>query len=278
VGLNVPKHLTKVWRVVRIPVLVYLGVCLVLWRLENSMVFQPTTAKQGWEPAPIPEIEDVELTSGDGTRIHAWFCPHPTATHAVLYCHGNAGNLSHRGGSIIKLRDILQASVLIFDYPGYGKSGGRPTEKGCYLAAEAAYDWLTTAKRFAGRNVLLYGGSLGGAVAMDLAARKPCRAVVLVKAFTSAPDVGAGMFPWLPVRWLMRNRFDNLAKLGACQVPVFIVHGDADSVVPYAHSLRLFEAANEPKGFLSLPGHDHNDFLPADFFVALNAFLDKHCK
>ena len=263
-------------RIFLILVLSYMGVLLVLWLLENSLVFKPTTAGEDWEPPVVAETEDVELQSADGTKIHAWWLPCKGADHALLYCHGNAGNLSHRGGSIAKLRELLKVHVLIFDYPGYGKSGGKPTEQGCYNAAEAAYLWLTDNRKIDGKNIILYGGSLGGGVAVDLATRKPHRSVVLVKTFTSAPDAGASMFPWLPVRWLMRNRFDNLAKIKSCKRPVFIGHGTGDTLIPYAHGLSLFAAANEPKAFVSLQGSNHNDPLPAEFFTELRTFLEKN--
>src|SRR5438309_882638 len=115
------------WRVLRVLVLAYLGVCAVLWLLENSLVFKPSKAEDDWEPARLADIQDVDLFCADGSRLHAWWLPCPGAQQALLYCHGNAGNLSHRGGSIAKLRDFLKVHVLIFDYPGYGKSAGRPT-------------------------------------------------------------------------------------------------------------------------------------------------------
>jgi fermentation-respiration switch protein FrsA (DUF1100 family) len=264
------------WRCLRVLVLAYLGVCGVLWLLENSLLYRPSQAADDWVPAPLVDIEDVDLAATDGTPIHAWFLPCPGADQALLYCHGNAGNLSHRAGSIAKLRDFLKLHVIIFDYPGYGKSGGRPTEQGCYLAADAAYTFLTEARKIQPQKILLYGGSLGGGVAVDLAARKPHRGLVLVKTFTSAPDAGATLFPWLPVRWLMRNRFDNMAKIKDCKGPVFIGHGTLDTLIPFTQGKRLFEAANEPKQFFALVGDDHNDPLPLEFFTALRAFLENN--
>jgi fermentation-respiration switch protein FrsA (DUF1100 family) len=264
------------WRVLRVLVLAYLGVCGVLWLVENSLLYRPSTAQDDWEPVPFADIEDVDLTAADGTRIHTWFLPCPGADGALLYCHGNAGNLSHRGGSIAKLRDLLKVHVLIFDYPGYGKSGGRPTEQGCYLAADAAYAFLTDKRQIQAPKILLYGGSLGGGVAVDLAARKAHRALVLVKTFTSAPDAGANLLPWFPVRWLMRNRFDNMAKIKNCTRPVFIGHGTRDTLIPFTQGKRLFEAANEPKQFFTLEGDNHNDPLPLEFFATLRAFLEKN--
>ena len=139
----------------------YLGILVVLLLLENWMLYRPATAAQDWLPPPSSDVRDVDLTSADGTRIHAWWYPHPQAKGAVLYLHGNAGNLSHRGGSVAKLREQFGESVLIIDYPGYGKSEGKPSEKGCYAAAEAAYAWLTKEQKIDPEQIILYGGSLG---------------------------------------------------------------------------------------------------------------------
>lgn len=251
----------------------YLGVILVLAFLENWFVFFPTSAKTDWQPAPPgSDIKDIELTSADGTRIHAWWWPVKDSSGAVLYCHGNAGNLSHRGPTVEKIGTLLGESVMIFDYPGYGKSSGKPSERGCYQSADAAYQWLIDQKIDPAK-IVIYGGSLGGGVAVDLASRKKHRALVLAKTFTSLPDVGQHLHPWLPVRWVMRNRFDSLGKIGQCTSPVFIVHGTADSLVPSEQGERLFAAANEPKQFMSVEGGDHNDPLPAEFFQKLKVFL-----
>ena len=171
------------------------------------------------------------------------------------------------------LRHQIGESVLIIDYPGYGKSSGSPSEAGCYAAADAAYDWLTKTQGIAGEKIVLYGASLGGGVAVDLASRKPHRALVLIKTFTSAPDVGQHTLPWFPVRWLMRNRFDSLSKITLCKQPIFIAHGDADRIVPFSLGERLFQAAKSKKMFYRLPGADHNDPLPLECYLALKDFL-----
>jgi hypothetical protein len=245
----------------------------VLLALENFLLYPATTAARHWQPPPDPRIRDVELQSADGTRIHAWWYPCEGATGAVLYCHGNAGNLSHRGLALQQWQRELGESVLIFDYPGYGKSGGSPSEAGCYAAADAAYDWLTQEQKVPPERLLLFGKSLGAGVAVDLASRRPHRALVIVKAFTSAPDVGQGIYPFLPVRWLMRNRFDNLAKIGNCPRPIFVAHGTTDELIPFAHGERLFAAAPEPKCFLAMPGCCHNDPFTSEFWPRLRQFL-----
>ncbi len=262
-------------RGLRIAACVYLGVLLVLLAFENSLVYHATRASVDWQPPPSSEVRDVELTTTDGTRIHGWWYPKEGADGAVLYLHGNAGNLSHRGGSMAEIRTVLDTSVLLIDYPGYGKSGGSPSEAGCYAAADAAYDWLTKEQKVPPGRVILFGASLGGGVAVDLASRRDHRALVLVKTFTSMPDVAQRLYPWLPVRWLMRNRYESLAKLGQCRRPVFVAHGTTDLLIPFGHGERLYAAANEPKHFFPMPGVDHNDSLPAAFFPELRAFLAK---
>ena len=266
-----PLHWSR--RLLRIIAVSYLGVLLVLLAFENALLFRPTRAAEDWGSPPNARVQDVDLQTADGTAIHAWWCPVEGAQGAMLYCHGNAGNLSYRSAQIAAWQYQLKESVLIFDYPGYGKSAGKPSEAGCYAAAEAAYDWLVQTAEVPAERILLYGGSLGGAVAVELARHRPHRALVLLSAFTSIPDMAQKQFPWLPARWLVRNRFDNLAKIGQCTRPVFIAHGDCDGLVPYAHGQRLFAAANEPKVFFTRQGCGHNAPPGQDLFDALRRFL-----
>jgi hypothetical protein len=261
------------WRLLKMAVVVYFGVIILLMFLENRLVYRPLKDNEDWQPAPRPEIQDIEITSSDGNRLHAWWLPHAKNQEALLYFHGNAGNLSHRGQSIVKLHDWLETSVLIIDYPGYGKSTGSPSEAGCYAAGDCAFRWLADAQKIHPEKITLYGGSLGGGVAINLAHQNPHKALVLIKTFTSAPDVGKSLYPWLPIRWLMRNQFDNLGKIGQCRKPVFIAHGTSDSLVPYDHAQKLYQAANHPKFLYSIDKADHNDRMPDDFFPRLKQFL-----
>src|SRR5262249_20051937 len=157
------------------------------------------------------------------------------------------GNLSHRGALMAALRSHLGRSVLAYDYPGYGKSDGEPTEPGCYAAGEAAYRWLTDERKVPANRILLLGESLGGGVAVELASRFDHEALVLVFSFTSLPAAARCHYPWLPCGLLMSNRYDNLSKIGRCHRPVFITHGTADEIVPFRQGEELFAAANEPK-------------------------------
>jgi fermentation-respiration switch protein FrsA (DUF1100 family) len=244
----------------------------VLQALENSLVYHPVGADE-WEPPPSPAVEDVELSTTAGTRIQGWWLPRRGTNHVALYLHGNSGNLSWCGAAVHEVSEQLDVSVLIIDYPGYGKSGGTPSEAGCYAAADAAYAWLTDKQHVPPDHLLLFGVSLGGGVAVDLGSRLPHRALVLVKTFTSVPDVGKGYYPWLPIHWLMRNRFDSLRKLDCCRQPIFITHGTADNLIPFSHGERLYHAAHEPKHLLRLEGAAHNGDLPPVFFAELRAFL-----
>ncbi len=289
---SAPEPKSALWhqtwvRVVLYLLCAYVGLAVMLMFLENRLLFHPTTVGQSWidPPAapsgrtrPMPTITDVTLTAKDGTKIHAWWCTSKDAKGAMLYCHGNAGNLSHRGVSIIKLHDILGVSVLIVDYPGYGKSAGSPSEAGCYAAAEAGYDWIIGEQKIPAQKVLLYGASLGGGVITEVACKRDHRALILVKTFTSVPDVASEMFWWLPVptRVLVRNRFESKNKLKSCNRPIFIGHGTTDEIIPYSHGERLFASANEPRQFHTMHGAGHNDPLPAEFFAELQAFLAKH--
>jgi len=249
----------------------------VLRFLENRFLFYPVRAAEGWvEPPPELGARDIELTSSDGNRLHAWWCV-PEGWQpdhgAVLYSHGNAGNLSHRGEGLRRWQVLLGQAVLIYDYPGYGKSTGQPDEAGCYAAAAAAYSWLVHEAQLPPSRILLYGGSLGAAMATEVALRQPARGLVLVAAFTSFPDMAQLHFPWLPMRWLVCNRLDNLAKIGQVTVPVFIAHGTEDRLIPFQHGERLFAAARKPKQFFPMPGLDHQHTPGPDFYAALQHFL-----
>jgi fermentation-respiration switch protein FrsA (DUF1100 family) len=243
--------------------------------VENSLVYHPahTCVQEESLPEAAPRIS---LHSADGVAISARWFPYAGARGAVLYCHGNAGDLDGRAREVCALGRTLGESVLLFDYPGFGQSAGRPDEAGCHAAAEAAYDWLVGQRAVRPEDVLIYGESLGGGVAVHLAARRPHRALILVRTFTSLPDVAQGLCPWLPVHWLMSNRFNNLEEIGRCRQPTFIARGEADRLIPFAHGERLYAAADGPAFLFTLRGADHNDPLGPDFYAALRTFLQAH--
>jgi fermentation-respiration switch protein FrsA (DUF1100 family) len=254
--------------------LVYVGVVVVFWFLERRLVFQPASATGSWNDPVAPDTQDVSFALDDGTQIHGWWLPPASpGAGAVLLAHGNGGNLSHRGQLAADLHRTLGAGVLLFDYPGYGKSDGMPTETGCYDSAEAAYRWLTDAAKIPANRIVLMGESLGGGPAVELATRHDHRALVLEFTFTSLPAAAKYHYPWLPTGWLMQTRFDNLAKVGRCHRPVFIAHGTDDRVIPFSHGQALFAAANEPKEFLKLDDCGHDCALGDRLCVPLAKFL-----
>ena len=223
------------------------------------------------------DYEAVTLQTGDGVRLSAWFVPHPAPRATLLFFHGNAGNLSHRIESIRLFHD-LGLSVFIIDYRGYGQSEGSPTETGTYRDATAAWDYLVDERRIAPQEIVIFGRSLGGAIAAELASRTRPAALIIESAFTSVPNMAARLYSWLPVRWLSRYRYDTGAKLASITAPLLIAHSADDEVIPYAQGRRLFELAREPKRFLELRGAHNGGFLVnrEGYARAVDAFLREY--
>jgi fermentation-respiration switch protein FrsA (DUF1100 family) len=242
--------------------------------IERSFIYQPTRVVDASPIPPDIHAEDISLRLPNSTPIQARWFPKEMTQGAILFCHGNAGNLIDRTNMVVQLREAAGQSVLIFDYPGYGRSKGEPSEESLYASADAAYDWLTQQKGVDPTQVIILGESLGGGVAVDLASRRPHRALILVKTFTSMPDMAQSMLPWLP-RSLVSSRFDNLAKIASIQRPVLIVHGTADRTIPIIQAEKLYAAAHDPKQFVPLPNADHNDPLGPDFYQALTTFVNR---
>lgn len=244
---------------------------------EYHQVYHPSRTMDATGLELDPAREDVYFATADGVKLNAWFYParaNPAPRQEVfLLCHGNAGNISHRLGQYAALLE-LGVSVLAFDYRGYGRSEGRPSEPGTYADAQAAYGWLRE-KGFPPRKIIVLGESLGGGVATELAAREPVGGLVLMSSFTCVADVGRELFPWLPVKWINTIKYDTCGKLPRIHVPLLILHSRSDALMPFHHAQRNFAAANEPKMLWELAG-DHNDILFADrqkFISGIEAFL-----
>ncbi len=201
--------------------------------------------------------EEVWLAAKGGPQLNAWFLPAKAEGLTLLFCHGNGGNISHR---LEKARRLigLGLNIFLFDYAGYGQSEGRPSEQATYRDAEAAYAHLVETRGIPPEKIVLYGESLGAAVAVELALRRPCRALILESPFTSTVAMGEHLLPWLPVRFMVRTRYDNLAKIPRVKVPLLILHSPDDDIVPYAMGRALYEAARSEKKFIELKG-GHND-------------------
>ena len=252
----------------------YLLIVVVMMFLEKAFIFFPDRYPIGdWRPAGLA-VEDAWFEAADGTRLHGWYVPHEDPRAAVLFCHGNAGNVTNRSEMLQILNGRVGVSVLIFDYRGYGRSEGRPDEPGVLADARAARAWLAGREQIGETDVVLLGRSLGGAVAVDLAARDGARGLVLEGCFSSIPDVAAYCYPWLPVRRMLRTRLDAAGKIGDYHGPLLQSHAGADSIIPIRLGRRLFEAAGEPKRLITLAGFDHNDPPPMWYYDELAEFLD----
>jgi hypothetical protein len=191
-----------------------------------------------------------------------------------MFCHGNAGNVALWADALRTLHGRMGVTVMGFDYRGYGRSEGVPSEAGVLADARAARTWLAQRAGIDEHQVVLMGRSLGGAVAVDLAA-DGARGLVLESTFTSMPEVGHVALPWLPVRTLMRTQFNSLAKIRSYRGPLLQSHGTADRLIPFAMGRQLFAAANEPKQFIAIPGGDHNDPQTEEYYAALREFLGR---
>ena len=237
---------------------------------QASMLYLPDLPSRQLDASPDDiglEFEDVWLEASDGVKTHGWFVPGGSGRTA-LYFHGNAGNISHRLYTIQQLHE-LGLSVLIVDYRGYGRSEGKPLEKGLYKDAEAAWTYLTSVRGIADKDIVILGRSLGASVAAWIAARNAPAALIVDSAFTSVPDVAADVYPWLPVRLLSRFQHATGSYVVEADAPILVVHSRNDEIIPFHHGESIFAAANEPKTFLELRG-GHNDA----HFTSESIYLD----
>jgi pimeloyl-ACP methyl ester carboxylesterase len=242
--------------------------------IDERLLFFPAKYPDGdWQPEGL-NYSGVLFTAVDGVRIHGWYCPCENPRAVVLYAHGNAGNITHRADVLRLLQRRLRATVLIFDYRGYGRSEGVPTVEGILNDARAARTFLARQAGINESDLVLIGNSLGGAVAVQLAAEKRPRALVLENTFSSLKDIAAHHYPALA--WLVSAKKLNSSELIASYSgPLLQCHGDADRTIPFTLGEKLFAAANDPKQFVKIPGGDHNDWLPDEYYSKLDALLGK---
>ncbi len=235
-------------------------VALLLWgcgsALERSLIYHPMRRLESHPGAYGLLYEDVAFQADDGVWLHGWLVPGRTRW-TLLWAHGNAGNISHRLENLKEIHERLGLSVFIFDYRGYGRSEGHPSEEGLYRDAHAALAMLGARADLDPGRVIYFGRSLGAAVAVELAVHRSPAAVILETPFLSVPAMANHTLPG--IGYLFRSRYDSLAKIGRLRVPLLILHGDQDEVVPLVHGRRLFETAPEPKTFYAIPGAHHND-------------------
>ncbi len=255
----------------------YLALVLLIYVGQSRMVYFPDKQLSNTPAMFGLDYSSVSIATADGETLHGWWVPVSDAKGTILFFHGNAGNISHRI-NYLTMFSRLGYNTLLFDYRGYGQSSGTPSESGTYVDAEAAWQHLTATQKIAPEQIVLFGESLGGAVASWLAAREKPGLLVLASTFTSVPDLATQIYPFLPVRWISRFDYNTLESLQSVTCPVFIAHSPQDEIVPFQHGQRLFQAASEPKHFLTLEGGHNNGFIfmqPA-WQKALGAFMDQH--
>lgn len=282
------------WRIARIVILLCAGLVILLMAFEDKLIFFPAKYPEGFwsvenipagEGEIIPRIEDSHFKSADGVSLHGWYCTPqkksaggfvPVSSDMVLlWFHGNAGNITHRFDMISGLME-LPVHVFIVDYRGYGKSGGSPSERGLYLDARAAWDHLTAERGIPANRIVVLGKSLGSAPAVDLASKVEPAGLIVQSGFTSAPDMAATIFPFLPSA-LLRTKMDSVGKIANVACPKLFIHSPIDEVVPYKLGRRLFDAAPEPKQFYEVARASHNETYIVGgkaYFQTLRAFID----
>jgi len=227
-------------------------------QIERFFVFYPQK-KLDFSPSDWGLAgETVYFEAADGIRLHGWFFPPGKNEPVVLFSHGNAGNISHRLENVKRLAE-RGLGVFIYDYRGYGKSQGRPSETGIYQDGLAAYDYLVYEKRIGPEKIVCFGRSLGAAVAMEIALRRAVKALIVESGFTSARDMAGEFLFFRPISSILPVHYNNLGKIAHVRVPKLIIHGTVDDLVPFRMGQALYQSASDPKYFLPIEGAGHND-------------------
>jgi fermentation-respiration switch protein FrsA (DUF1100 family) len=231
----------------------------------RALVMTPTDIGMGYQ--------DASIETSDGVTLHGWFIP-GRSSRVLLFFHGNAGNISHRLESIAQFHS-LGMSVFIIDYRGYGRSEGRPTEKGIYRDADAAWRHLVERRGVAASDIVVFGRSLGASVASRLAMRHQPLALIVESSFTSVPDIAQELYPWLPVHWLTRLKHATRDHVKSVRCPVLVVHSRDDEIIPFHHAEEIFASANEPRTLLAIRGSHNDAFLRNEraYLDGIRAFL-----
>lgn len=267
-----------VLKIIVILLLAYIALNAFVYFKQASIIYYPDLMGRDLTSTPADiglGYENIEFDTSDRIKLHGWFIPHPDPMGTLLFFHGNAGNISHRLDSIAVFQQ-LRLNVFIFDYRGYGKSEGRPTEKGTYSDALAAWHFLTETKNFRPEEIIIFGRSLGGSVAAWLASQQTSAGLVVESSFTSVPNMGKQLYPFLPIDWLAHYKYDTQAYVSKTACPVLIAHSPEDDIIPFSEGEKLYASANQPKQFYSMRGDHNNGFIiSGDHYIeALASFVD----
>ncbi len=246
----------------------------VLFLRQPSMIFFPSAEIEATPQDWGLEYEDVNLTTVDGKQLHGWYIPHPDSNRVVLIFHGNAGNISHRGESV-RIFHRMGLNVFIIDYRGYGKSQGKAGESGLYKDANAAWQYLTQDRNIDKDHIIIFGRSLGGAVATNLATEVQPAALILESTFSSVDEFAKLLFPIMSRVLVSRYHFNTLTKIKKINSPLLVLHSPADEMIPFYMGKDVFEAANQPKYFVTMKGDHNNGFMLSqpDYEQELKKFI-----
>lgn len=247
--------------------------------LEEQFIYFPQKYPKGvYDLArSVPHLKDCWIKTEDSVKIHGWFAGAENAKATLIIAHGNGGNISY-GHILMRALQRRGYNVLMYDYRGYGRSEGSPTENGLYRDGRAAYDYALALPGVHPSRVILWGTSLGGAVALDVATQRPIAGLILESTFTSAKDVAKMLYPFLPVQFFLHTKFNSIDKIRTMTIPILIMHGSHDTILPLGLGRRLYQAANEPKEFYEIAGADHNDtfFVGGDeYYQRVDEFVAK---
>lgn len=267
-----------IWSIVILAAGIYGILCLFLFFTQAKLLYYPNIPSRKLTASPTDiglDYESVSVTARDGTTIHGWYVAAQPEKGTLLFFHGNAGNISHRLDSIGIFHD-LGLSTFIIDYRGYGQSQGTISESGTYLDAEAAWNYLTRTRKIPVGQIIVFGRSLGAAVAAHIASEYQPGALILESAFTSVPDMAARLYPIFPVRLLSRFQYDTKKMLGSVFCPVLIIHSPDDEIIPFENGLHLYESARQPRELLRIRGGHNEGFLVSGsiYTEGINNFIE----
>jgi uncharacterized protein len=244
--------------------------------IERSLVYPVPSRERGdWKPRWL-RPQNVWFRSADDTKLHGWYVPNPDARRLIVYCHANGEHVADQANLMCRLQSLLAATLFVFDYRGYGRSRGKPYERGCIADGMAAQRWLAEREGVATDDIVIMGRSIGGGVGVAMAAGQGARALVLECTFSRMTEAARALYPYFPVNWFMRNRYNSVKRIQQYAGPVFQVHGADDEVVPIRLARKLYAAVpGRTKQFYEVANARHNDTLPPRYYEALGRFLDR---
>lgn len=263
----------------RVLAIAYVVFLLLLYFNQSQLIYRPSREVVNTPKTIGLDYQDVQLVTQDQVKLSAWFIParnnDAIGKAVILYCHGNGGNISHRL-SYLPIFHGENLATFIFDYRGYGHSEGTPTEVGTYADVEAAWHYLTVTKQIPAYKIIVYGESLGGAIATYIAQKHQVGGLILASTFTAITDRAAELYPFFPIRWISKFSYNSLERMPTIKTPILVIHSSEDRIVPFHHGQALYEAANQPKMFVKIQGDHSNGFI--DSLITYRTGIEKFVK